>query len=286
MKQKSKGKVVLMALAMCAAAVAATGPQEGSRLNAEGVALVQKGDVSAAIESFKAALDADRHCTEAAHNLGKLLIAGKQYALAQKLLELFVRENPGDAGSFVQLAQATALQDKPSECETAARRLAAIDKSQVSQLALLLSGQRSHECARKVADVSVEFCPDDAEAWYNRGLVLQRMDRPVEAETSYAKAVELKADYVDALVNLGNMQDALGNTDGAISSYEKAYSSSPDNPLALYNLGRMLLLKGKDPERGLDLLQAATRHGGSPGANAARKLLLDLLSKSKKGGAE
>ena len=277
-----------MAMAVCARAVAATGPQEAARLNAEGVELAQKGDVRGAVDSFKAAIDADEHCVEASHNLGKLLIAGKQYEVAEKLLELTLRNNPDDAGSLVQLAQTSALLGKKSECEDAARRLAARDAKRLPSLALLLSGQLSHDCARAVAEIATDADPSDAEAWYDRGLVEQRAGRSADAETAYSRAVSLKADYVDAWVNLGNMQDEQGKTDDAVASYEKAYAAGPSSPLAQYNLGRMLLLKGRDPERGVELLQEATKHGDDAGASAARKLLLELLSKTKteKGGAE
>ena len=286
-KAKQIGRIAVIAMAIPLMSFAAeSGHDKAVKLNDEGVKLVQKGDVKSAINNFKAAIDADVHYVEPAHNLGKLLIAAKQYALAEKILTYVTRENPNDMGSYVQLAQATALQGKKDACIEAIDKIAKGDKTMLTSLALLLSGQKSQEVAEYAAKLSVEAEPGNAEAWYNQGLIAQRAKKWQESEKAYGKAVELKPDYVNALVNLGNVQDAQGKTDAAIASYEKAYAANAESSLALYNLGRMLTMKGKDPKRGLELLQAATRHGTEPAANAARELLNYLVSQTKKGGAK
>ena len=279
-------RIAVIAMSIPLITVAAdSGRNKAIKLNDEGVVFVQKGEIKSAISSFKAAIDADVHYVEPAHNLGKLLIAAKQYALAEKILTYITRENPDDMGSYVQLAQVTALLGKDEASQSAIEFIAKGDKSLLTSLALLLSGQKSQVVAEYAARRAVEVEPENAEAWYNRGLIYQRAKNWVEAEKAYGKAVELKSGYTNALVNLGNVQDAQGKTDAAITSYEKAYKADANSSLALYNLGRMLTMKGKDPKRGLDLLQAATRHGNEPGANAARELLAYLVSKTKKGGA-
>ena len=286
MKHGTIGKAVLMAMSVCMHAFAADVSAAASKLNAEGVEFVRNGEIGKAMDSFKAAIDADAHCVEAARNLGKLLIAAKRYAVAEKLLDMTAKNNPDDVGTFVQSAQNAALMGKKAECETAVRRVAELDRTALPSLALLLSGQNTGDCAEFAARLAVERNPSDAEAWFDNGIVAQRAGRTSDAVAAYSKAVELKPDYADAWVNLGNMQDALGKTDEAIASYEKAHAADSANPLALYNLGRMLLLKGKNPAKGIDLLQEATRYGDDPGAAAARNLLLGLLSKNGKGGAK
>lgn len=286
-KAKQIGRIAVIAMAIPLMSFAEDGGHDKAvRLNDEGVKLVQKGDIKSAINNFKAAIDADVHYVESAHNLGKLLIAAKQYALAEKILTYVTRENPNDMGSYVQLAQATALQGKKDACVAAIEKIAKGDKTMLTSLALLLSGQNTQEVAEYAAKRAVEEEPGNAEAWYNQGLIAQRAKKWQESEKSYGKAVELKPDYVNALVNLGNVQDAQGKTDAAIASYEKAYAANAESSLALYNLGRMLTMKGKDPKRGLELLQAATRHGTEPAANAARELLNYLVAQTKKGGAK
>jgi tetratricopeptide (TPR) repeat protein len=286
-KIKQIGRIAVVAMTIPLASLAAeSGRDRAVRLNDEGVALVQKGKIKEAINDFKAAIDADVHYVEPAHNLGKLLIAAKQYALAEKILSYVVRENPDDMGSFVQIAQSAALRGDVETGRKTVERIAKGDKSLLTSLALLLSGQKSHELAEYAARRAVEEEPGNAEAWYNKGLTAQRSEKWQDAEEAYGKAVELKSGYVNALVNLGNVQDAQGKVDAAIASYEKAYAADADSSLALYNLGRMLTLKGRDPKRGLELLQAATRHGSEPGANAARELLAELVAKTRKGGAK
>ena len=286
-KIKHIGRVAVAAMSIPLALLAAeSGRDKAVRLNGEGVALVQKGEVKEAISRFKAAIDADVHYVESAHNIGKLLIAAKQYALAEKILLYVVRENPDDMGSYVQIAQSAALRGDAEASKKAVESIAKGDKSLLPSLALLLSGQNTQDMAEYAAKRAVEAEPGNAEAWYNKGLVAQRAKKFSESEAAYGRAVELKPGYVNALVNLGNVQDAQGKTDEAIASYEKAYAANKESSLALYNLGRMLTMKGKDPKRGLELLQAATRHGDEPAANAARELLNYLVAQTKKGGAK
>lgn len=280
-------RVAVIAMSIPLLTVAAVGGRDKAiKLNDEGVVFAQKGEIKKAINSFRAAIDADVHYVESSHNLGKLLIAAKQYVLAEKLLTYVTRENPDDMGSYVQLAQTTALLGKSEACKAAIERIAKGDKSLLTSLALLLSGQKNQAVAEYAARRAVEVEPGNAEAWYNKGLISQRAKNWQDAEIAYGKAVELKSDYTNAFVNLGNVQDAQGKIDVAIASYEKAYKLDANSSLALYNLGRMLTMRGKDPERGLALLQAATRYGNDPGANAARELLTYLVSKTKKGGAQ
>lgn len=282
------GKAMVAAMSISLSAAVAWGDDsvKAAKLNNEGVALVQRGDIKAAIGKFKDAIDADVHHVEAAHNLGKLLIAAKQYALAEKILQYVTRENPDDMGSFVQLAQTAALLGKDDAVDSAAERIANGDKTLLPSLALLLSGQGSQSAAERTAQKAVEVDPGNAEAWYDKGIVAQRSKKLAEAEAAYRKSVGIESTNAKAWVNLGNVIDAQGRSDDAIAAYEKAYAANAESPLALYNLGRMLVLKSRDPKRGLELLQAATRHGDDPGAKAARELLLHLVAQTKKGGAK
>ena len=68
---------------------------------------------------------------------------------------------------------------------------------------------------------SVQFDPQDAEAHYNLGIVMQELGRLDEAEAIYKKAITLKPDH-KAYNNLGIVMQELGRLDEAEAIYKKA----------------------------------------------------------------
>jgi Flp pilus assembly protein TadD len=69
-----------------------------------------------------------------------------------------------------------------------------------------------------------------------------------EAIAHYAKAVELKPDYVEANTHLGNCLFQKGRLDEAITHYQKALQIKPDYAPAHNSLGNALMREGKVDE--------------------------------------
>lgn len=65
--------------------------------------------------------------------------------------------------------------------------------------------------------------------------------KPELALQSYQKALAIKPDSTDALINLGNAYQTLGNTAQAIESYKKALQMNREIPEAYNNLGNSLV---------------------------------------------
>ena len=86
---------------------------------------------------------------------------------------------------------------------------------------------------------SVQLNPQDAEAYYNLGIVMQDLGRLDEAEAIYKKAITLKPDH-KTYNNLGIVMQELGRLDEAEASYKKAITLKPDFIQAINN--RWLLL--------------------------------------------
>jgi len=81
-------------------------------------------------------------------------------------------------------------------------------------------------------------------AYNNLGVVLTQKDVD-GAIAQYRKALEIKPDYAEAHLNLGNILAARGQADEAIAQFRMALEFDPDNVKAHNNLGHVLAAKGQ-----------------------------------------
>lgn len=257
------------------------------QLNGIAVRMMQKGDAQGAMLKFREALTVDPACREATRNLAKLFIAGGRLDLAEECLESGLKADPKDEMSMVPLAQVYALRNKTSQCLSLVERLSnAEDQSLLSGLSLLLLKQGSSDMALAAAEKALSCDGSNAENWFNKGTVHESRKEWKAAARSYEKATSLDGRYLAAWINYGNMLEKLGRHAEMAACYEKAHLLDSSSTLAQYNLGRTLVLRNMDVERGILLLQEATK-GNDAAAQASRKLLLGLIAKfSKKGGAK
>ena len=86
-------------------------------------------------------------------------------------------------------------------------------------------------------DEALRLRPDYPEAYYNRGIVKQALDRSDEAIADYNEAIRLKPDYPEAYNNRGIAKRAQGRPDEALADYNEALRLRPDYPEAYYNRG-------------------------------------------------
>jgi protein O-GlcNAc transferase len=91
----------------------------------------------------------------------------------------------------------------------------------------------------------VALKPDYAEAHYNFGIILQKLDRLDEAEASYKQAIALKPGYAEAHNNLGITLQKLDRLDEAEASYRQGIGLKPDYAEAHSNLGNTLKELGR-----------------------------------------
>lgn len=84
------------------------------------------------------------------------------------------------------------------------------------------------------------LCPDDFEAHYNLGLILQALGQLDEAAASYRRALQLNPDYAQGYNNLGVTLQELGKFEEAEASYRRAVLIKPDYLNAYHNLGIVL----------------------------------------------
>jgi len=87
---------------------------------------------------------------------------------------------------------------------------------------------------------AIEIKPNYANAHLSLGNILRDLGKLQDAELSYRKAIGIKPDYAEAHSNLGNTLKDLGKLQDAELSYRKAIGIKPDYAEAYFNLGSIL----------------------------------------------
>jgi len=82
--------------------------------------------------------------------------------------------------------------------------------------------------------------PNYAEAYNNRGVILQAMNRHDEALVNYEKAIALKPDYANAHFNRGIVLKKVTRREDALASYDRAIGLQPGHAEAHNNRGVVL----------------------------------------------
>ena len=90
--------------------------------------------------------------------------------------------------------------------------------------------------------------PSSELAFFDLGFVRQLQDNHPGAAKAYARALELRPDYVEARNNLGNTLTALGQFDEALVLFDGVIALRPDDARAYFNRGYLLARVGKFDE--------------------------------------
>jgi tetratricopeptide (TPR) repeat protein len=85
---------------------------------------------------------------------------------------------------------------------------------------------------------------DDPVHYYDLGNLFVEQTNYTDALASFSKAVELKPDYTDALVNKGNCYYMLKEYDEAINTFKEVLSIDPNSKMANKNLSHLYGLMG------------------------------------------
>jgi tetratricopeptide (TPR) repeat protein len=67
------------------------------------------------------------------------------------------------------------------------------------------------EAALEECDAALDFDPDLAEAHHLRGILLEELDRPLDALSAYKKALRLSPDFPEALENQSVLKAELAD---------------------------------------------------------------------------
>ena len=112
--------------------------------------------------------------------------------------------------------------------------------AQMLQLRAMLQGDAGElELALATLDQALEATPERAALHHNRGVMLQRLSRPVLALAAHEQARDLGLDAADAHYNRGNSLQSLGRLHDAAAAYRAALALDSQHALALYDIARL-----------------------------------------------
>jgi len=90
--------------------------------------------------------------------------------------------------------------------------------------------------------------PNDPNAWYVRGLALQRKGVWADATAAFLKVTELAPQFAAGFYQLGVCYQRQGEPDKALGQYQTALTLDPANADLMYNLGLVLFGQGRIDE--------------------------------------
>lgn len=144
--------------------------------------------------------------------------------------------------------------------------------------AMKATEQKQYERAISLMRQIVDADDRDFPVWEELGTNFFITKTFFEAESCYLKALQLKPDFVPAMINLGRLRVVVKNLDGAISILDRAVKLQPTSPQANYFLGEAYL-QAKLGSKAVPYLNEAIRL--DPETMADAHLLLAALYNAK-----
>ncbi|MGH8778540.1 tetratricopeptide repeat protein [Paraburkholderia sp.] len=145
-------------------------------------------------------------------------------------------------------AQVCQLADRHADAVALFERCVAQAPGQLPSLHGMAMSLIALDELQRALDILTQICtkqPQLAEAHYNRGSLLGRMERHDEELDAYRKAIALKPNFVRAYVNLGVALRDLQRFDDALLQFKKALSIDPNDAGARTNRAQTNLLLGE-----------------------------------------
>jgi tetratricopeptide (TPR) repeat protein len=221
---------------------------------------------TAAEQPEEAAKSQDEPTPAALHELGLQQMQAGRHLDAQRCCEQALAIDPHHADSL-HLMGLLLLQARYYDhaIEWIARANQQDPKAQyLISLGIALTQQGLHGEAFKAFDALVAITPDDLETWLHHGNALAALERPVDALTSYRRALKLNPNYTDAAFRCGLLLHKLKRAEEALGYFDLCDRLLPDNGAVLEQRGLVLHDLQRFDEALDTNLRAHAHKGASP----------------------
>lgn len=203
----------------------------------------QQGDISAAIENYRAMLKLAPHLAPAYNNLGMLYFNQHDYTHAAQILKRGLELNPEMPTASALLGMSYFEMGKHEEAEPlleAAVRANPSDDNLVMALARTLVGLGKYEAATPYLRSYLDRHPKDQQAWYLLGKTYLQL-----SEDALGKIEQIDPNSVVAHEVAGEIDESMHNYDGALVEYKKAADMAPQQPGTHMHMANTFWLIGK-----------------------------------------
>jgi tetratricopeptide (TPR) repeat protein len=203
----------------------------------------QQGDISAAIENYRAMLKLAPHLAPAYNNLGMLYFNQHDYTHAEQILKRGLELNPEMPTASALLGMSYFEMGKHEEAEPlleAAVRANPSDDNLVMALARTLVGLGKYDAATPYLRSYLDRHPKDQQAWYLLGKTYLQL-----SEDALGKIEQIDPGSVVAHEVAGEIDESMHNYDGALVEYKKAADMAPQQPGTHMHMANTFWLIGK-----------------------------------------
>lgn len=239
-----------------------------------GVVLERLGQTDVAIEAYREAIIRRNDFAQAHNNVGALLLARGEGALAGRHFQAALRADPSLNDAAYNLALIAEGREERGDAESLFRHVLQRDEAHQGALiglARLLTGGRSEQRleALELCDKAIANQPGDPAAHHARGVVLERFRRAMDAAQSFREAWRVSgnsmpaalADLALALHKTGrNYREALA----AMSEFSALQPLDASQLLTLINL-RLHFCEWGTLAQDVGMLREAIARGESTG---------------------
>src|SRR5690606_21208533 len=194
------------------------------------------------MELVNEALRADQHAAHRYFLKGWIHMETGDTALALSSFRTAVEQDAQDYPAYIMLGKISAAKRDPLAAQyystAIALRPSSVEAWYNKGIFHQENGQDS--LALVCYDRIKELDPLNALAWYNSGYVrMEHLDDPAVAKEDFSEAIRLEPGYADAWYNRGLALERTSQLDSAASDYQRAMALRPDHSLAAEGLSRL-----------------------------------------------
>ncbi|MBK9758827.1 MAG: tetratricopeptide repeat protein [Flavobacteriales bacterium] len=166
----------------------------------------------------------------------------KDTLLAISSFRTAVEQDPQDYNAYMMLGSLSAAKNDPLAMQYfgTATELRPTSIEAIYSLAMYCQDAGKDSIALACYDRMKEIDPSNALAWYNSGWVyLEHKGDIARAKVEFSKAIALQTNYADAWYNRGVAMERTDELDSAAANYQLCLSIRPDHDLAANGLDRL-----------------------------------------------
>jgi len=224
----------------------ALAPDQGRAWDALGRLMCRTGRCEAFLSEVRARAAKKPKALGPRNALASALVQSGKLEEAAAEAKAVLKEDERNVRAMQVLAQVFSRQAKWELARMVLERARVIDpKDPLTHNALGMVQLQFKTIPRSVAQESfataVRLKPDFVEALSNQGAMLIEVDDFTTAISLLERAVALAPDYAEARMNLANAYRGNGQAEKALAQYQKVQSLLPKNPDAWFNLGILYL---------------------------------------------